>query len=919
MSARTHSCKRVQARRLSAGVLLLVAVLLGAAGDSRASGCWASGEPEAGPARIILFVADGMGEQHLELLHAERLRGAHVDRLQAVSSLGTLSLSGVTDSAAAATALSTGRQTYNGMLSVSPGGHPWLTLFERGRAAGMRLGLVTTTAVTDATPAAFAAHSSRRQEHRSVAFQYLDARVDVILGGGRYHWVRGLWDRPDQVAPLERARSLGYAVFETGAGVQGALASRQGEGAARAPGLLLGLFSDSSMAYEAERRRGEPSLADMTRWALEWLDGGEPLDADGRPGVDVRPDGDEPLGGERHPFLLIVEAGRIDHLGHEGRMELLARELEALDDAVGVAMEYARRRPGTAVILTADHETGGLERSAERAWSFRRAGGHTDRPVPLLVNAPYAGCFEGARHLTDAGRALAGLVDARAGAATSLTTMTFNVHKGIGSDLRRDPERLLALIGASAADLVALNEVEHGREGAGGRPPTPYLAEALDYHWIFAPAIGTESEGFGNALLSRFPIREWEAVPLPVRPGAEPRSLLRAVVDVAGIPLTVLVTHLSTPSEGGGLEQAQAIAHMATRRRLGGRGGPAILMGDLNCIPLEGAELAALSAVFVDTWPLAKMLGAPASLAGSSLSEREYARGGYTYDAFDPSRRIDYVFATPGIMPDPARPARVIRTLASDHLPYVVTLRLPQAQGDWGHGDVGVDGGGAPITREPPPGGEPLARDAVIHAGLDVEALWQLLRRDLPGEVERLSRLLQEAGFAPRLAGPGELAALQPPGSSGVGMLVLLHTRALEAEQRRAVERFVEAGGALLAVGEAALEPSVRALAGIRMAGWQAPPLGVLWEARDAAARPLRTGGLPLVRALLGSQVVARWHVAGAAGETRPPADWPLVVVRGRVGYDAGILAEEEVVEDPASFGWAVGLLRMLAGRLPAD
>ncbi|MBE3597894.1 MAG: alkaline phosphatase [Limnochordaceae bacterium] len=384
---------------------LLAAVTLGA---WTPPGDVARGQPATHPLQIVLFIGDGMGHQHLELLRAFRHSKPFVDELEPAASLATRSLSGVTDSAAAATALSTGHPTANGMVAMGPHGERWPTLLERAKQAGMRVGLVSTTTVTDATPAAFAAHVERRQEHQSVARQYLDLGVDVILGGGRYQWTHRTQDGGGQ-APLERARSLGYLVVQTGSELRTVAqkAAERGQ-AAGEQARLLGLFADGPMAYEAERPPHQPSLAEMTETALRWLDGGS-----------------------GQPFVLVVEAGRIDHLGHEGRVDILPQEMQALDEAVGVALRFAAKRPGALVVLTADHETGGLERSAARIWYFRWPGGHTSREVPLRVKGAGAERFQGLRHLTDVGGVLSRLVEEQAALTVHQSTGGCGVWSGL--------------------------------------------------------------------------------------------------------------------------------------------------------------------------------------------------------------------------------------------------------------------------------------------------------------------------------------------------------------------------------------------------------------------------------------------------------------------------------------------------------
>lgn len=835
------------------------------------------------PLQIILMIGDGMGHAHLDLL---RSRGpAHLNELHMLASLRTASLSGITDSAAAATALSTGERTVNGRLSVSPGGHPWPSLFERARRAGLRLGLVTTVAVTDATPAAFAAHAEDRRNHRTVAGQYLDLGVDVILGGGGYHWTPSLWPRRGEVAPLDRATAMGYAVVR-----------RRDEllklmGGPLPPGQrLLGLFSDSSMAYEAERPTHEPSLAEMTDAALRVLSR------------------------DNAPFVLVVEAGRIDHLGHEGRADALAAELSAFDAAVDVALRYLAEHPEALLVVTADHETGGLKAAPTGEWRFTRAGGHTDAPVPLLAKGAGAEYLSGALHLADVGGTLAQLVDSWRDESTAITVMTFNIHGGIGSDLRYDLERLQNLLKESGADIIALNEVEHGSARVHGDRVADLLARALGYEHVFAPTLGTAGSGFGNALLSRFPILTRTTVPLPGKSGSEPRNVIWATLDVDGTPLNVLVTHFSTPSEGNGVEQARAIERLAFEKDFGGTGGPAVLLGDLNFVPMDSLELASLSRRFMDSWPLYRLLSAPWWLSRAGFFERDYRRGGYTYDAFDPSRRIDYVLTTPGLLPDPAGPTLVWRTMASDHLPYQVTLRLPRRHSPAGLSRVRAVQLEAYAqvlagTTLPPPSGRPVV---AIHAGEAAERWLDLLGRHLPDEVARIEDLVEDAGMVSRRLNDAELSTLASPAASGVSLLVLPYARELTARQEAALRRFVAEGGGLLALDEAGLLPAVQELVGFRLAGWQFCPLGAELALENSRTVPPR--GFFILEPFPFTQVLGTWMPVGP----QYAANRPLVVARGRAAYAAGFLFAEEVMpEDPVFRKTVSRLLGVLTGTLP--
>src|SRR5215212_566152 len=179
---------------------------------------------------VILLIGDGMGQAHrfaAQLLAAGRNGRLAMDRMPYFGLMGTTSVdtsSFVTDSAAAATAIATGVKTLNGSVSIDRYGQERSTILELAKTSGRSVGLVSTCQITDATPAAFAAHVPHRADQSEVARQYIErAQVDVILGGGAAHWFpygaalpmslrdgglrRGIGSDGDLVA---QARDLGY-------------------------------------------------------------------------------------------------------------------------------------------------------------------------------------------------------------------------------------------------------------------------------------------------------------------------------------------------------------------------------------------------------------------------------------------------------------------------------------------------------------------------------------------------------------------------------------------------------------------------------------------------------------------------------------------------------------------------------------
>jgi alkaline phosphatase len=222
----------------------------------------------------------------------------------------------VTDSAAASSSWGSGHRINNGSINVDPSGRKLPTITDAALGTGRRVGLVTTTRMTHATPAGFATQSVSRDDEGNIAPQYIN-KVDVLLGGGTKFFSSAL---------LGQYGEAGYDVCMTKAEMQAAKSDR-----------VLGLFSSSHLPYtvdhlhSAELRASTPTLAEMTRKAI---------------GILAKSSGG---------FLLQVEGGRVDHAAHANDAPAILHDQLAFDDAVGAALEFAMDRGDTLVIVTTDH------------------------------------------------------------------------------------------------------------------------------------------------------------------------------------------------------------------------------------------------------------------------------------------------------------------------------------------------------------------------------------------------------------------------------------------------------------------------------------------------------------------------------------------------------------------------------------
>lgn len=319
--------------RLAAVVLLALAL----------PGCATSG-PHADatrtPKNIIILFGDGAAATQWELgrYTSRALRNkpfAITDVIFREGNVGILTVhsadSFVTDSAAAATAMSTGYKTNNGMTGMTPDGKSVQTAMELAKAKGKRIGFVTTATVHDASPAAFAAHARSRREAQSIVDQFLALEPDVIMGGGRDFFLpkgKGGGKRNDGKDMLEAFAAKGYQV------VQDVAALRTASGP-----KLLALFADEDLDFEIDRDpKQEPSTAEMAAAAIRVLSQNN-----------------------QNGFVLFIENENIDTAGHRNDAAALIQALWALDDAAQVALDFQRRAPSeTLIIATGDHETGGL-------------------------------------------------------------------------------------------------------------------------------------------------------------------------------------------------------------------------------------------------------------------------------------------------------------------------------------------------------------------------------------------------------------------------------------------------------------------------------------------------------------------------------------------------------------------------------
>ncbi len=310
---------------------------------------------------IILFIGDGMGTAQV---YGAMTASEHKLILESFPYTGfskTYSYDNyVTDSGAGGTAIACGIKTRNGMIGMSPDSVPVNSILEIAHQNKMATGIVVTSSVTDATPASFVAHVINRGYYEDIAKAYLNGTVDVFIGGGEGNFR----DRLDSADLTIMLKKQGYDVVYSIDSLKKS-SSRK----------IAGLLAKGNMPAVQNGRVG--ALSEMTRKAIQTL--------------SRNPNG----------FFLMVEGSLIDKNAHGKNLPETLTEVIDMDEAIGVAKDFADKNKQTLIVVTADHETGGLAlvngdiKNHQVAGSFIESGSHTGVMVPIFSYGAGARYFSG--------------------------------------------------------------------------------------------------------------------------------------------------------------------------------------------------------------------------------------------------------------------------------------------------------------------------------------------------------------------------------------------------------------------------------------------------------------------------------------------------------------------------------------------
>ena len=339
-----------------------------------------------GPVKnIIYLIGDGMGLSSVSMMQlVNKYEPTIFDKAENIALQKTYSADNrVTDSAASGTALASGVKTNNTMLGMRSDLSHAESIMELAQSKGMATGVVVTTYLQHATPAAFYAHIDSRHKLAEISEQLLASKIDVAIGGGMAFFEERYGDKE------EAQNAIADAGFEY-------VASMEELKNADNKKRTLALLTPKEVGADSGSY-----LAEATTKALSLL--------------EAKSKGKR----SKRGFVLMVEGSLIDSMGHANDATAQQKEMESFMQAVEVAVEYARKHPDTLVVVTADHETGGLalvsanadfnlaEQGVEFKWS---TGGHSAEMVPIYLYGAGAELINGIIENTELNAKLKALI-----------------------------------------------------------------------------------------------------------------------------------------------------------------------------------------------------------------------------------------------------------------------------------------------------------------------------------------------------------------------------------------------------------------------------------------------------------------------------------------------------------------------------
>lgn len=329
------------------------------------------------PKNVILMIGDGMGLSQITaglIINNQQLNLEQFNNIGLHKSFSYDNL--VTDSAAGATAFASGVKTYNGAIGVTPDTIAAKTLLEEAQDKGLETGLVVSSTIVHATPAAFIAHNRLRKNYEEIAVDVSNHTADVLIGGGKKFFDR----RKDEQDLISKMESNGYEVKTF---LDGDIQNLTLDPSKK----ILYLTADEDPLPVSQ---GRDYLVPATELALNRLNQSE------------------------NGFFMMIEGSQIDWGGHANNSDYIVSEMIDFDHVIGKVLDFAKKDGNTLVVVTADHETGGYAilngTTAEKIEPGFSSTYHSATMIPVFAYGPGSEDFRGIYQNTDINKKIKALM-----------------------------------------------------------------------------------------------------------------------------------------------------------------------------------------------------------------------------------------------------------------------------------------------------------------------------------------------------------------------------------------------------------------------------------------------------------------------------------------------------------------------------
>ena len=299
------------------------------------------------PTNIILMIADGAGLSQITASMYKNENKSNLENFKVIGLQKTHSENSlITDSAASGTAMACGIKTVNGAIGVDSKNRSYQSILKICEKKGYNSGMIVTSSIVHATPACFYANVISRANYQEIAHQLSESQVDFFIGGGEKHFIKRN-DKKNLITEMKDWEFVnGLDQFDSSTSTKVGYFISYGE----PPSLI-----------EGRKPRLDIGLNSMLK----------------------------KLNSLNEPFFLLVEGSQVDWGGHDNDLEYITSEYIEFDRAIGVALKFVNENPNTLVVVTADHETGGLGITSKYVEKLNSkvkfsTKGHTASMVPVF-------------------------------------------------------------------------------------------------------------------------------------------------------------------------------------------------------------------------------------------------------------------------------------------------------------------------------------------------------------------------------------------------------------------------------------------------------------------------------------------------------------------------------------------------------